>query len=473
MATNQKTPEELWKMTPPEFNKWREDNDLPKLFQFFIKRLPGFNDWMRENKLSVELLVKLRTPGMLFDGTHPKALIEILSQEGADDKFMVIEVPNKKTKKRVLEISDPKKYNIWFFTPYLIWAQKNCQKEQFINANNAGYKSTFTYTKGTAPDVPEACQWFLFGDHRVLKLGGLKVERWRNINGRNLDFTNLDFLEIEGDYHGNTECNIYYSHCDNLKLTRADVDFMRFAHCDMGNFQLENSKFNQSELIDCNIRGINSSNSSLNKIALFESSISGMNFNNTQLNDVTYIPKTRASGRIYLHEVASENFKSLRVAYSKMGNRMDTKACYFKERLFKLKSRFHSIHFAYTIKFLFKGRFRKFAYSTQSGLKNIADTITDLSAYILWGFGERPGWLFGHSLVLILGFGLIYTVLDVLPNEDYISHLYLSVFSFTRVGFVDVPNATNSIKLLIGLEALIGWTFIGLIISGFVNKLKY
>jgi hypothetical protein len=39
---------ELWRKQADEFNEWRANSDLPLLYDFFLTRLPDFEDWASE-----------------------------------------------------------------------------------------------------------------------------------------------------------------------------------------------------------------------------------------------------------------------------------------------------------------------------------------------------------------------------------------------------------------------------------------
>lgn len=113
-----------------------------------------------------------------------------------------VEPKSKMAGKKVEKISKDKK--VLKFTPYLLWGSKRFKMKQFIPTKYSGKVETLSYTTGTAPDVPDMCSWELLSGITVLKLGGVTIKNNYWVNGRNLDFVNLDFLRIEGKYHGNT-----------------------------------------------------------------------------------------------------------------------------------------------------------------------------------------------------------------------------------------------------------------------------
>ena len=40
--------DKLWRMSYEEFNKWRIENDFPRILKFFQDRLAGFGEWQKE-----------------------------------------------------------------------------------------------------------------------------------------------------------------------------------------------------------------------------------------------------------------------------------------------------------------------------------------------------------------------------------------------------------------------------------------
>lgn len=468
-----KTPEELWKLSPIDFNKWRSENDLPKLFEFFQSYLPSYKEWMKEYGFSEELFLNLRNPGQLFHGENEKFLISANGQDNV--KYFFIDILSDKKEREIVKLSAKRGNNVIKFTPYLLWGRKKFKKSNFIPTKYSGMVGSLIYTTGTAPDVPTSCNWTILSGFTVLKLGGVKVKHGHIINDRNLDFTNMDFLEVEGKYHGNTLLEIFYSHCHNMQFTDSEIDFFQFYDCDIVKLNIQNSYFNASAFIDGNLWQLNANNSTIRNVVFHKNSLGDLNFNNTKLDSIKYIPphKERFNGRQMTYESISKNFKSLRVAYNKTGDRNEVKDCYYFERLYDLKSKRLAINFISYFKLLKKFKLRKFFVEFLRSIRDILRYLFDLSGYLLWGWGERPGRLFLNSFAIIFLYSLLYRWFNVIKICSITESLYFSIFTFTRLGFISLNELSNGLKLLIGTETLFGWVMIGLIISGYVNKLKY
>src|SRR5688572_29448709 len=229
------TPQELWALPNDEFNLWREKNDLPKLFDAFNKNLPGFSDWLIENNFEIETLIKMRNPGELFHGENDKYIIEF-PENHIDTRYYFIDPSSKRSAKEVEKIAKEKKHPYQRYTPYILWGRRKFKNKNFL----PGKTRTLQYSTGMATESPEHCQWQISSGPYVLRLGGITITRGQRLNGRNLDFTNLDFLRVEDQDHGNTLHSIFFAHCHNITLNSGKLSGLNFIECNFQNLALEN-----------------------------------------------------------------------------------------------------------------------------------------------------------------------------------------------------------------------------------------
>ena len=99
-----------------------------------------------------------------------------------------------------------------------------------------------------------------------------------------------------------------------------------------------------------------------------------------------------------------------------------------------------------------------------------------LISNLYWGYGRRPSRIIYVSLLLILGFALLYYF--IFPNNFVLNNpkciisiwdsLYISVVSFTTLGFGDV-NPYGIVRVLVAFESLFGAMSIGFLVAGFSN----
>ena len=92
---------------------------------------------------------------------------------------------------------------------------------------------------------------------------------------------------------------------------------------------------------------------------------------------------------------------------------------------------------------------------------------------LLWGFGEKPGRIFGWAVFVILVSAVIYNYHPY--SETYsekINSLYFSLVSFTTLGYGEITQKDTFLKLYSALEALLGLTIMALVVAGFSSKSK-
>lgn len=94
---------------------------------------------------------------------------------------------------------------------------------------------------------------------------------------------------------------------------------------------------------------------------------------------------------------------------------------------------------------------------------------------ILWGYGERPARVFVISLLTILLFACGYCFLPNASSKtfhDLGNALYYSMVTFTTLGYGDISQPDRVLKILSGLEAMLGMSFWGILIAGFTSNAK-
>lgn len=474
------TTRELWDLPPHKFNEWRRDNDLPKLFEKFQKSLPLFVDWMKEYEFKTTDLINVLSPGEFIHGEEKF----IISDKSGDshEKYFFVEPRSNRDSNDVEKnlIKDKTKYKRFF--PYIFWTQKKLNKKDIIPSHLSGGLSTLRYLSGIAPDNVSNCQWNISPGFQVLKLGGIIVPDRLWISGRILDFTNLDFLTIKGKYHGNTEQNIFYSHCHNLTFDNCKLNFLHFFECDSAQWILKDKTELYSFLfVGGNIWGLSSNNSKIRNTTFNKTSFVNFDLQNTYIEDINYIPNTkeRHQSKPLTYDNIARNYNNFRVCYSRIGNRLMTKKTYYNERYYEMLANIARINsFGYYKKYFSSFSFKYIKYfiihlfkDIGSSFKYVIKSVSQLFNFLLWGFGEKPNRLIICSFIAIILYSLVYCSLGI--TTGMIESLYFSIFSFVRTGATDIKHLSDIVKLLIGSEALVGWIMIALIINGYATKTKY
>lgn len=467
-------PEELWKLNIDEFNQWRRENDLLRLFNCFQKTLPHFEEWLKEFSFTIEFILNTDKPGGFFYWDTETILVKS-TERGFDDYFFV-PIENEAHDKRLSNKSESDTAIEYRFMPYLRWAKNRLGKENIIESKYSS-QDTFRFVLTNAPDVPEASQTFIAPGIPVLKLGGTKIKGWGLTAHVNLDFADLDFLVVKGQHHFSTETNIFFSSCRNLIFKDSVVNFTNFYGCHFEKLQSRNSRFYSTSFFTCNLFGADFENSSLVNFVIDNSSMSSFSFNRVEVDNLTYIPPKRNwySGASLTYENVLENYKRLRVLYQNNGHRKEAGQAYFNERLYELKYNKSSVEFVRPIKVLYK---MGYDYSKLLLIENInkaRSIAADSISCFVWGFGERPFRTLVSSAIVLLFYAVCYFFSEVSPvSHDFPNSLYLSMIMFTTLGFGDfAPFQNGNFKIFMVTEALFGVFIFGLFISGYANKSKY
>jgi hypothetical protein len=459
-------PSELWDMNPDDFNKWRRENDLKKLFENFQKSLHQFDDWLQVNNLTIDFILETNNPGQFF--YYDKETYCIKTNKENCLSYFFVPVYNERDERRIQKTklidTDKEKTEKFKFKPYFTWIKEQRKVDKSIKTKRNELE-TFRYTTGTAPDVPEICSWSIAAGGTVLKLGGVKIDGWFKLNDRNLDFTNLDFLEIDGKESWNSEIQIFFSHCVNISTNNVVANFTKFYQCTFGNFKVTNSRFYWVEFYSCDIFKAYFENSNISNMIIEDCSANSFSFNRVEVENIDYTPPTKEHHCevVMTNKTVADNYKRFRILYQANGLRREASEAYYNERLYEMKYNWGNID-------LLKS-FSSIKYNFQKLIKSISDSIS----YFIWGFGERPLRIVSSSLLVLSTYALIYYFSGIAKlNHDIINSFYLSVVTFTTLGFGDItPMSNNSYKLIVGSEALIGAFCMGLLVAGYANKSRY
>lgn len=470
-------PAELWKLNPDEFNKWRRENDLKKLFQGFREALPHFDEWLAAYNFTIDFILGTDQPGSFF--YWDKETILFKSEEKDLPYYFFVQIEDKAHDKKIKEASkaDGDKVQQFRFKPYFLWASEKLQSTEIIETKYSGKLDTFRYISHSAPDVPEICTAIIAPGISVLKLGGTKIEGWGQTTFRNLDFANLDFLEIEGKHRWDREHNIFYSSCRHLRFVDSKVNFTKFHACEFEALVILNSRVYWTEFYKCDLFGADIENSQLLNFKIQDCSLSSFTFNRVEVDNLLYSPpkKERHVGIVGTYQTAAENYKRFRVLFQNNGHRTEASEAFYNERLYELKYNFGRIDLKKTFQLLRKGDFYFGIPHLKDNLVRVGTLVSDYLSYIVWGFGERPSRTIICSLLLVLMYtGLYYFSGISTVGGNVVNSFYLSTIMFTTLGFGDFnPFQDGSYKILLASEALLGAFTFGLFIAGYANKSKY
>jgi hypothetical protein len=221
----------LWALKSDEFNAWRATNDLPLLYAFFLSKLPKFKEWLDAFGIDEQMFCWTVPTGVMFLGEGEQKLMDVpigkhtfYTSHHLSDTYYIWEGTGENIGGKV-----SKK-----FVPYIFWVKEllNTNQPFLADKNNNTYLANFTYNMWTVDFSDQtSSRAHLFQEFQVLKLGEIKLGMYVDISGRNLDFSDLDNLQITGAHHGNRITLINYASCRGIRFIDAEAFAINFRNC--------------------------------------------------------------------------------------------------------------------------------------------------------------------------------------------------------------------------------------------------
>ncbi len=123
------TPSELWEMNPDDFNKWRRENDLKRLFECFRNTLPHFDEWLDSNGLTISFILETDKPGQFFYWNKETYCIK--SRQDSFINYYFVPIYDEHHNKQILNLQNNNGEDEYFkFTPYFLWVKKEYKIEK-------------------------------------------------------------------------------------------------------------------------------------------------------------------------------------------------------------------------------------------------------------------------------------------------------------------------------------------------------
>jgi hypothetical protein len=492
-------------MQPHEFNEWRAIHDIPVLFEQFEALLPGFKEWTETLPFNRSVMHRIVPTGALFKGDTEKLVIE----RGGDFGDRVYECYDNpledaesywKTRNKSAKV-------LGAFEPYFLWAKRTLGRKRFVSANPA-YKARITGFRYSSWDGITASDGFtrarLFPNFPVLKLGQTTLLQGVILAPRNLDFTDIDFLTITGDWHGSYWLTISFSSCRGVTFSNARFAFCTFYQCYTDNLAFQNSKLQDLYFDNTDVQELALTDTYAFRLGFAGSRITPF-ISNCELREVSFKPASHATP----NNVAT-TFRLLRSAFQSSGMRREASECYYKERIYERKAYFrpylddsirHKLPWRGHASLLALYRSWEFGQISTSDvwlhLRKLA--ISEVQAWLIpkytirtlifkirwlmsmvecamWGYGERPFRIFVFAFLVIGVYAGIFHCADWgnhIAPLNWINSLYFSSVTFTTLGYGDIIPTTTILKLLCSSEALLGAFTMGLVVAGFAGRSKY
>lgn len=437
----------LWKLPPHEFNQWRRKNDYPLIFATFEKKLPHFEEWMRDQKLSKELIFE-HGIARFVSSDEPLILCTYVNN-GVNRLF------NKSFKK----IHSIKKAG-WItktheYQPYFYWLKKNYGENLF-----AEIKRNFIITSWINGRPQFMKEFFL------TNLGGVKINA-PILSGRLLDFTCLDNLIIIGAIN-NTP--IYLWHCSAIGTEiSGSVAFLYFYRTKLWDHGYAGKKrelklcdgiFQDFHFKDCDLR-FHSSRSTL-----MMWTVEGCNFDAT-LEHTDVIKSTFCAGDTNFIS-KKEFYAKVKILYSSIGRYADAGEYYFKEKVYEMLTQLEP-HKSFREEWVQKNIFQKIFFGANCYFLFFINFLN----YLVWGFGEKPFRCLLASLFVIMLSTVVFLFnSSSVTQGDFLNSLYFSIVTFVTLGYGDIAQKTPFLKIFSSIEAISGMVLMGLFLAGYASKSK-
>lgn len=433
-------------MAAESFNELRRNEDYPLLYDLFIRKLPRFEDWMSDQKITKEMMFQHGLARFIISDV---TLYRCLQQSDYllwDDGVM-----NFRDRKKSGWIKEYVAYN-----PYFIWLKKNVCDSEYRKVRN-----TFCINS------------FKFGQHYFMdavplrNIGGQRIQR-AYLSGKLLDFVSLDSLILECPFN-NQPLYIYCSSAVNLKII-GGVAFLKFRECKLSEIQpnhngvtLESGSFQELSFTRCHV-----------DLKLVSANMMHMNVHNCNFEVICDFARVDSQCQFshdrydkYSYQSESEFYTEVINLYSESNDYSRVGEYYYKKRK------------AVMLESLWPwGNFQRATFRMNKKeeklfrLKKVFSGLSDLLNFICWGFGEKPSRTLGISLVVILLSAGVYYFNEETTTHNMIESLYFSIVSFTTLGFGDITQKSNFLRLFSALESLSGLVLMGLFLAGYASKTK-
>ena len=462
---------ELWKMSYEEFNKWRIENDFPRILKFFQEKLVGFSKWQKEYDLTDEEIIRIG----IVDVIKPNKFVYFTTSFDKDNKLYDF-VSNKQSKIDTQYGDEPN--NIYIikaskgFFSYLTWAKK--KKIKIHPRSNSNRLSVTTIE---AVFVPELCRVIVLDELELLKLGGIEKPIHYSLGGKYLSFLNLDYLNFEGTYYDSMQKEITFSSCRNWKINNTDLHFLKLYSSNLEGLQIENSKIDAWNIEYCEGYDVKIVNSVLMRCVIGVGNFIPY-FDNVDLRD-SKLSDDYLKDKTFNYPPNIELLRRFKNSFLFRGQHDIAGNYFYLERFVQRKMDFREIIFHLKRTFVPRNLFNKkifrinwMIYHFKNFLKYLLKYLLGFVSWLWWGYGERPSRIIVNSLFILIIGTILISYTNNFAHYSIWDAIYYTVISFLTLG--DSTFQPHGItRVIVSALALLGILNLGLLIAGFVNKSKY
>ena len=505
-------------MSTAEFNDARRSSDLPELFEVLKQELPYFEEWLSQYHIDIDIFCSVDNPGrwlyyrddleFLSYENNQHAVVNTLCSDANSEitRTAIGQRPTKPGRQSIWEIKLEVRRR-WAFKPYIPWVQKKSRFKEFLET----YSGSGLYT-----DSP-SFSWqgnsaYLFGSrgqqsaYELPHLGNQRFElksQTNNIGRRNLDFLCLDGLEIVGSMELTfpRSLDIRFSSCENITVKDGNLDDLGFSNSSIKNLRISGSRIRQLGFHYCSVSNSVFERTSLGSFAAHKNQfIDAPRFYESSIQSVYF--KEGGKGRFAKNDI--QTLSALGTTFTHTGHR----SLRAQDLLLQLK-RLERISFRNPLLFYpeqfpkrfnirsFGDIFKSFIRGRTTTEQFIDDALDKLKFFVqccspkylvkrikylfrftgsqlnstIWGYGLKPARVLRVSLSVILLFSVIY--FNYGPDGakgDTLASVYFSIVTFTTLGYGDIKPVDELVRILCGIQALLGATLMGLFVGSVARK---
>ena len=472
----------IWKSNTEDFNKWRSEHDVLEIIKYISTHSESFQEWLSSNSISISDVVTVVPTRRIFIGNEHNKMFE-LNGNTYDSYFCW----RKKTNDN---------------RPFVINDNGNKYYDFDTKNNSFMFRSNRQYTR---ENTIISSQILLFGDLPLMKIGDIKLASDFGLFQRNLDFLDLDNIELNDDSMMYSGLDVFYSSVRNFKINNCKVQFFSFNNSFCSNLSISNSSIYKLDLVDCSMNdgvfGFSIEKSKLDKFSVIGTWLENIWMSDTQVKGFHYIPKKfiHKYNQTYNIRTIYENIKSLRLAFESSGNEILASKFYYLEKQYKrkcfklfvddigIRRKFGGPYWIIVINFFKKeysfknacmyiGWLNQYYFDLSRSREFhelIRDQLLSYISWLTWGYGEKPFRIILNSVLLMLLFSFIYFFSsNEMLSGNVVNSIYYSAITFTTLGYGDIVPKTDLLKLAAAIEAVLGAFSMGLIVAGYTIKAR-
>lgn len=420
--------DELWKLHPNNFTKWRAKYHLPILIDNLEKYIPEFKEWRSEFLIWKSHILKVGELTTFVQPVYPgeKERMKYLNRTNGKLRVIFEELNG-------MKIHDEKEYNylsLGKFLPFEEWMRQRNPDFNLID------KLKYSYAQ-TSVDFLK--------DVNHLLLPNLEGKNFRH-SGHFIEFANISDVNMSGKYIIGESGSPVFHYCilNNFQEKKLDLPSPRFFNCRIKDLYLRRSPFNSWRFVDSHVSGIIESctaKSLFIRGGIFEPILKDSYINYVKVDEVKFPnQKLKNTFRIFKNQFHIQG--------------MDKEANYFY--LQEIEEERCNTSFRYNF------------------IKRIK---LEISKYY-WFHGSKPNYIIYHSICIIILFSLMYFItgrstnyfgIAMFPNPS--DCLFVSISSFSTLGYFQNEYDIFP-RILLGIEALLGIINFGFLVAGY-SRSKY